>query len=124
MILKKNIIVNSKQIIGSCPLLTKIICILGWMVTRKAGVYWDKSGPVKDIIMFIAQNSLWVYLWHIFFLKIIGKFPVENFVLKYVLVYTGAVLFTFFQTFSVKKWLLPSIQNEHVRKDLKAVLTG
>lgn len=71
-------------------------------------------------ILFIAQNSIWVYLWHIPFVDII-QLP---FYLKYPMVFMFASLVTFIQINFVRHMLLPRVSNASTRKNLILIFTG
>jgi hypothetical protein len=98
--------------------------ILAWLKTKEIDKYWNKLGRAGEVIMFIAQNTLWIYLWHILCLRVVSRIHINSLLLNYILVYSGAVLITFIQITTVQKWLLTAIQNENARKNLKLILTG
>lgn len=75
---------------------------------------------ISPVIQFVAENTLWIYLWHIPLVEII-IFP---FYLKYPIVFSGATLLTFLQVRSVKQALLPKLNSTSLKKNLKLILTG
>ena len=79
-----------------------------------------KSKTALGLIKFIAQNSIWIYLWHIPMVDSIH----QNFVVKYLLVFLAAVTMTFVQVRCVERLLLPRILNAATKKRLKSLLTG
>jgi len=90
---------------------------------------WVASGPIvlkmKGLglfkpILFVAQNSIWVYLWHIPALEM-TPFPAW---LKYPFVFLLAVLLTFIQVMCVRRILLPNISNASTRRNLEVLFTG
>lgn len=92
-----------------------VLCIMGgylWQVV-------EKVRPLRATVLFIARNSLWVYLWHIPFAEHVEA----HFVLKYVVVYMLAVIITVWQSYAVKG-LLTELQAVRVRNNVKAILTG
>jgi len=96
-----------------------ISCLL-WLISNiKLFNILDKLN-FMPIILFIAQNSIWIYLWHILFVKLIHL----NFYFKYPLVYLFAALITFCQMFILNKLVLPKISNITTRKNISMILTG
>ncbi len=75
---------------------------------------------LNKFILFIAKNSIWVYMWHIPLIEAVHlvwyfKFPV---------VLLGATLITHVQVTAVTRFLEPRISNHIVRKNVHLVLTG
>jgi fucose 4-O-acetylase-like acetyltransferase len=78
--------------------------------------------PIKKletVILLIAQNSLWIYLWHIMFLRF---FDYNNFIVDYILVYSAAIIATYIQVLAVKNILLSFITKDSWRKNIKYLL--
>lgn len=75
---------------------------------------------IKRFSLFIANNTIWIYLWHIPFVKFIHT----TFFIKYIIVYTSAVLIAYFQTFILNKIILPGIENMSLHKNLKTIFSG
>lgn len=60
----------------------------------------------KSCVMFISKHSLWMYLWHILFLKIIGMECFDRsitWILKFVVILIGAFIITWIQDIIIKK---------------------
>ena len=70
--------------------------------------------------MFIASNSIWVYLWHIPFLKLLYA----DFIIKYAVVFMLATLSAFIQVWLVKNILVKNVPHEQSKKNIKILLTG
>ena len=50
------------------------------------------------MINFCSKSSLWIYLWHILFLKFTEKLLTNiNWIIKFLIVLFGAVLITYIQ---------------------------
>ena len=95
-------------------------CQFTWLVKNKV---WDiirLLPPIKKLILFIAQNSLWIYLWHIPFIKFIHL----NYIEKYIFVYGVATLIVTAQYYVVTRLLIPYFKNQTVQKNLKIIFTG
>lgn len=74
----------------------------------------------ENIMLFISQNSIWIYLWHIPFIKYLDT----NFVAKYGCVYIGATCIAFLQVWLVSNVLIPKVRNKTTIKNIKMILTG
>jgi len=75
---------------------------------------------VKNIVLFIANNSIWIYLWHIPLVKVVHT----NFAVKYLIVFTVAVSITYAQIWIVSHLLIKGMLSDKLRKNIKMVLTG
>lgn len=93
--------------------------ILIWVFS---GQIWKvvELAKVKDFVLFVAQNSLWIYLWHI----PIAQFLEINFLLKYLVAFTVPVVIVFIQVQFVQNVLMSKIHNKAIQKNLKTLFTG
>lgn len=98
--------------------------VLVYLVADKCIPIIRKFKKLEFWILFIAQNSMWMYLWHIPIVELFEQNNTFNFLIEYFVAYSGAMLITFFQVSAVKKWLLPTIKKESLKKDLTILLTG
>lgn len=71
-------------------------------------------------ILFVAQNSIWIYLWHIPFIEAI-RLPSY---LKYPSVFVLASLTTYCQLQLMTRLILPAISRRSLSRDLKMIFTG
>lgn len=55
----------------------------------------------NNFIIFISKNSLWVYLWHILYVYILGKFSI-NYIVKFLLILLCTVTTVYIQQRIVK----------------------
>jgi fucose 4-O-acetylase-like acetyltransferase len=94
------------------------ISLLLWQLSNSIDKVIIKL-KIKPLVLFIAQNSIWIYLWHIPFIKYFEF----NFIIKYLITFSAAVLITSIQMKIVKKLLL-KVTNTSVQKNIKMVLTG
>ncbi len=90
---------------------------------------WVYSLPIEKIlekikltrlIFFISHNTIWIYLWHIPFIKILQM----NFALKYIVIFSISVTIVYCQVWFVNNVLLGRISNATTRKNIKVLLTG
>lgn len=96
------------------------VSMLLWVAADKILNLLSKRKIIINTILFIAQNSIWIYLWHIPLVKALNL----DYSTKYFVVYTVAICVTFTQVWFVNKYLIPAFSNERARKNLKMVLTG
>lgn len=75
---------------------------------------------IKNIVLFIANNSIWVYLWHIPLVKVIHI----NFMVKYLIIFILAVSITYIQVWIVSNLLMKHVKSDRLRKNIKTILTG
>lgn len=68
-----------------------LMCSVIWRMRKGISKVFDNK-----IALFIGQNTIWIYLYHIFFLYITYKLPI-NWLIRYVIVYAFAVFVTFIQ---------------------------
>lgn len=71
-------------------------------------------------VMFAGSNSIWIYLWHIFFLQIFQMDWLSN----YLLVFACSAGVTWLQVYLVNKYLVAPCENPQTRRNIKALLTG
>ncbi len=72
------------------------------------------------LVMFAGSNSIWIYLWHIFFLQMFKLDWLSN----YVLVFACSTAVTWLQVYCVNKYLIAPCTDPQKRRNIKALLTG
>lgn len=82
--------------------------------------YVFEKFKIEQIVLFVANNSIWIYLWHIPLVKAIYT----NFLLKYMLVFAIAASITYVQVFIVNNLLKKFIRNDSAVKNMKVLFTG
>jgi fucose 4-O-acetylase-like acetyltransferase len=99
------------------------ICFL-WVISDKIVKAVEAIPGVEPVIMFMARNSIWVYLWHIIAVKLMSDKTSGFFAADYLIIYgTGAIL-TWCQVNILYRLVLPGIENPRLKENLKTVLTG
>lgn len=108
--------------------------ILCWLLVDKVAVIIGKLKKLQAFILFIAQNSFWVYLWHVQFLKLfeyyyasfqgLTKSLYVYFPIRYSLIYFASIGITFIQIYIINKIIIPGISKDSVKKNIKILLTG
>ncbi len=96
------------------------ISLFLWLVSDTIWRIIAKNKTIVSIILFVAQNSIWIYLWHIIFIKAISA----HYLLKYLLVMTGASVMVFCQVWIVKNLMLTRFRSERIKKNIKMIFTG
>lgn len=90
-----------------------------WAYSEQISSITDRL-KIKRIIIFSANNSIWIYLWHIPLIKVINT----NFALKYFLVFLVAIAIMYIQVFIVKNVLIKDSYSSRLRKNITTLLTG
>lgn len=90
---------------------------------------WSVMGQVQAALericalpaaLFLGQNSIWIYLWHIPFAEAVKA---ES-AIKYPVVLLTACLLAWAQSWLVHKVILPRTTSSQARRNIQAVLTG
>lgn len=64
----------------------------------------ESTIPKFRVIEFISRHSLWIYLWHIFFLAIVNYvLTIDNWIVAYSVVISLSVFFTYIQNLIINK---------------------
>lgn len=95
-----------------------VSCLI-WINSERI-YHFVESMQIKAGLYYVAQNSIWIYLWHIPFVRFIHT----HYLLKYILVFTAATILTYIQTSIIHYILMPRMPNEKSRRNLKAIFTG
>lgn len=95
-----------------------ISCLI-WMVSAKIINYLRRLN-ILSIILFIGQNSIWIYLWHIPLVEVVDS----PFHFKYLIVFISALLITYLQVKLVKDYLVPNVRSSSLKKNIRSLLTG
>lgn len=95
------------------------VSFLLWAFITQIELFIEKT-KTKRIMLFVAQNSIWIYLWHIPLVKILHP----NFMVRYAIVFVASVAITYFQVWTVNNFLIKSLSSENLRKNIKTLLTG
>ena len=96
------------------------VSIFLWIISGNLLKILEKNSTIKNIILFIAKNPIWIYLWHIPLVKTLHT----DFVLKYIIVFFLSTCITFFQVWLVNSILVPKTSNTKLKTNFKTMLTG
>jgi hypothetical protein len=97
-----------------------LVTIFLWIIGDSVWASIEKYKPLSRGILFVAHNSIWIYLWHIPLVKIINL----NFFFTYLIVFSIAVIITFIQVRLVTSILIPIVSSHSMKKNIKMILTG
>lgn len=81
--------------------------------------YFFEKINVKNVVLFIASNSIWIYLWHIPLIKNIHT----HYLLKFSIVFMTAIVATYIQV-SLVNHFIKRINRIELKKNIKILLTG
>lgn len=95
------------------------VSVFLWLFSEKLYCFVVKI-RFESVVLFVANNSIWVYLWHIPF---VGLFKYNVFV-NWFSVFGCAVLVAYSQVFVVSNFILPKIKSVKLARDFRTVFTG
>lgn len=95
------------------------VTFLLWAVMGRIQSLLERAHAMRAAL-FLGQNSIWIYLWHIPFAEAVNA----SAAIKYPVVLTIACLLTWVQSAFVRKVLLPRTPSDRARRNIQAVLTG
>lgn len=95
------------------------VSIVLWVFSERIFCYIIRA-RLGWFVGFVANNSIWVYLWHIPF---VGLFDSNVFV-NWVCVFGCAFVVSYAQVNLVNRLILPRINNGSLARNFKSVLTG
>ena len=94
-----------------------------WLV--RSNIVWSiEKIKLLPIALFMARNSLWVYLWHIPLMRFVRNQGFYHFSVRYLIVMVGAAAITYCQVWVVHNVILVKIRNYKIQRFLKSLLTG
>ena len=96
------------------------VSVFLWIVSSKIWKVVSRNRKAKSLILFMAQNSIWIYLWHIPLIE----FVKTNFFLKYLIVVSISVSITYLQVWIVTNYLIKNCSSGRAKRNLKVLLTG
>lgn len=96
------------------------LSLAAWLVSGRFCNLLEKFRAAKAVMLFAAQNSIWIYLWHIPLVKLVQ----QPFMIKYLIVFASACLITFLQVWAVHNLVPKVLKHPASHKKIKMVLTG
>ena len=101
-------------------LYSMVAVIIFYGISGYVWPYIRKITAVRNVVLFSARNSLWIYLWHI----PIVTFLDINFMVEYIITFAGAVLVTFLQVKLLENVIVPKVKSKNLQYNLKIMLRG
>ena len=98
------------------------VSIFLWIASDWLWSLVEKTKPVEGLVLFIAQNSMWIYLWHIPLVKALPETLFFGY--RFVLLLAIATAITWLQSWAVHNVLMAKTQNVQIKKNLRSLLTG
>ncbi|KZZ71148.1 hypothetical protein A3765_15055 [Oleiphilus sp. HI0130] len=90
-----------------------------WLCATKIVAFLRRL-KLGALVSFVSNNSIWIYLWHIPFIKLIST----DYLVKYFVVFGLAVFVAFVQKRLVDTYVLPSLKSPQTKSNVKLMLTG
>lgn len=95
------------------------VAFLGWRLSGLLLARFHFSF-LRSWVMFVSQNSIWVYLWHIPF---VAGIPAPYYIKWPVVLFVSSGI-TYVQVYFVNFILIPKLSSVRVKTNLKLVFTG
>jgi hypothetical protein len=95
------------------------VSFAAWLASPYLVAVVHRLGIARPV-MFVAQNSIWIYLWHIMFLDMVSA----PFYIKFPVVFVAACAVTYVQIMLVRQVLVPKLRSLTAKDDLKLIFTG
>ena len=97
-----------------------LMCAFALWLVAEVVLDWLRRSRLIGVVLFAGSNSIWIYLWHIFFLQIFE----QSWGQKYLLVFACSSLLTWAQVSLIQRFWLPKVQNPATKRNIRALLTG
>ncbi|MEL7141784.1 MAG: acyltransferase [Cyanobacteria bacterium J06643_4] len=98
------------------------ISLFWWVISDVLWKVIEKLSILRSGVLFVAQNSMWIYLWHIPLVK--ASSETMPFFPKAVMLLVVASTITAIQSWLVHQILISRTQNIQLKKNLRSLLTG
>lgn len=98
------------------------VSVFLWLQISPIEYVIDRIGA-KAAVLFVAQNSIWVYLWHIPIVEAVENKDV-SFAVKYVFVFLSASVLTYFQVMLIRKLSTNEVGSDSFRHNMRTLFTG
>ena len=98
------------------------VSMILWRIRKPIEALVNKIPLMMSCVLFIGQNTIWIYLWHVLILTMTKG--IHNEPLRFVMVFVAAIIIYLVQYSLVKKIVLPNIKNESTRKYISRIFCG
>lgn len=99
------------------------VSLFFWIIGHELWNAVAKNKTLKRFFLFVAKNSMWIYLWHLPLAEA-SKSVSVNFVYKFFAMLLISICITFVQVWFVRNIMVPKASNARLQKNLKVLLTG
>lgn len=96
------------------------VALAAWLASGRICQLLERFTFVKSVTLFAAQNSIWIYLWHIPLIKIFQG----PYFIKYVVMLFTACLITFIQVRAVDHLVPKVVKRTASQQKIKMLFTG
>ena len=79
---------------------------------------------VLSVVLFIARNTIWIYLLHIPVIKFFEAHPAGNFLERYACAYTLPALIVWLKNGALERTIMPRLASPRARMNARLLLTG
>lgn len=97
------------------------ISLLLWCCRNRIDVLLEKILWFKKAVVFIGQNTIWIYLWHVLILSMTKNMEPE--LMRFAVVHIAIVIY-YIQYLLLNKIVLPSINSQEKKKNIKRIFCG
>ncbi len=99
------------------------LCITCYLLSPAMYKFVASWPMLNALISFISRNTLWIYFYHIIFIKIDIKEHFSNLLFSYIFVYTASVICCFLQFSLVSKYL-SLFSGDKTKQYIRLMFTG
>ncbi len=98
--------------------------MISFVLWSYGDVIWDRLGfQIKNFVLFVSKNSIWIYLWHIPFIHVIKSIEL-NFLIEYCMVIALSTSMVFIQVTFLEKIIISKLTDKQLIKNLRGLFTG
>lgn len=98
------------------------VSMLLWRIRKSIEKILIKIPFTMNCILFIGQNTIWIYLWHVLFLSMTKD--INHDFWRFCIVFLASIAIYLIQFSLVKKIILPNLKNEKTKKYINRILCG
>ncbi|AMR34258.1 hypothetical protein A0256_23795 [Mucilaginibacter sp. PAMC 26640] len=100
-----------------------VLCLLCYAASPTIIKFIYKRFWLKNFVTFVSSNTVWIYFYHIIFIKSHITSHFSNLPASYVFVYAASVMCSFMQ-FAIVNRVLPKISSSTAQKNIGLMFVG
>ncbi|AMR30044.1 hypothetical protein A0256_00750 [Mucilaginibacter sp. PAMC 26640] len=100
-----------------------VLCLICYVSSPAVIKFMYKRFWLKNFVVFVSSNTVWIYFYHIIFIKSHITSHFSNLFVSYVFVYAASVMCCFLQLSLVNR-VLPKISSNAAQKNIVLMLIG